>query len=209
MANLAANDILEVKFFCSNANQQGINVLHYRVASVAGGNFPDSTLVDAMSALAGPIYRAWLPAVCGYLGCRLQRIFPRPQPIAQTSTGGAGAGAQATDPLPAITAFLVTKRSESAGPGGRGRVFLPFWPEGLNDVNGEPEAAGAALANNFRLQFLVPITIVQAGVTIVLTPILWNRDTEAATVITNSVLRDEWYHQDRRSDANKPDRFGP
>lgn len=207
--SIVANQLLEAKVFTQNFAQQGINVLHFNVASVAGGVVNDSALCSAMDAILAPLYKAYLPTVCSYRGMRLQIISAVPIPVAVKSQGNAGAGTVAQDPLPSQASGLVTKLSNTGGRTGRGRLYLPFWPEGTNDASGYPSAAAQVQMDAISAVIFVSWAVVIGGVTVTLTPVLYNRTTKVTINITSWTPRSRWATQRRRSEINRADTIGP
>lgn len=206
---LVLNDILEVKFYNADGKQQAINTLHWLVTALAGTSRTDEQVATALGTVAAPLYKAYMPATAEYLGVRVQVIGRSPKPIAQISLAGAGQGTDATDPMPSFVSGLITKRTDFAGPSGRGRVFLPFWPEDLNNADGEPSAAAVVLMDNWGGALLGQQVVAGGGNSVTLSPVLHNRTTLSNTVITDYLIREEWYYQVRRSNAKRPDVFGP
>lgn len=200
---------LEFKSFCKVGSQQGINVSHFVVTAVAGGTMSDQTIVNSMDASVAPLYKAWLPTVGSYLGSRLQAILPAPASVPVISTTGAGAGSVASDPLPPAVSMLGYRKTAFAGRRYRGRLYLPFWCETHNGVNGSP--SGGAIATGLNLiQFLnSSIAVVNAGVTLNMKPVLLNRPSGTTTDILTYGTRSEWATQRRRSLINRGDSFGP
>lgn len=209
MANLVAGQIIELKTFCSHDGQQGINTYHFHISSVTGGNTTDALLAAALDLVAAPPYVAYLPVTAQYEGVRLQIINPLPLPVAQISVAETDPGVQNADPLPNVATILVKKFTAMAGPGGRGRVFLPFWPENLNSVAGEPTPAAITLADAVGTALLTAQVLVIGAVSVSLQPVLWDRANRDWTPVTNHLVRTRWYHQIRRSNSRRPDVIGP
>lgn len=206
---LALNDVIELRAYCNDSVQNGINVLHYAVTAVVGGGRTDQQVADAMSTTASGAYRPYLAAVCSYAGLTLQIVTPVPQPRVR-SVVNAGAGAQAVDPLPPEVTFKVEARASVVGRHGRGRTFLPFWTEADNNATGRPNAGAQALAAAWAAIMYSPNTIAAGGNSVTITPIIWSKPfAPARNFVTSTVVPDVFTHMKRRSFAGKSDRLGP
>jgi hypothetical protein len=102
------------------------NVMH---ASVAGGFTATSTVAEAVfaaiKAAAGwTSWKARLHTTVGFAGVDLRDLRAANFPLA-ASTGAAAAGTGATGAIPPGDALCVTLRTNNAGRGFRGRVYLP------------------------------------------------------------------------------------
>jgi hypothetical protein len=206
---LKIGDILEAKIFCSNGQQQGINVLHYRVKSFTGAAYSDAAFADKMSQSAAPLYKVYLPTACRYEGVRAQVIFPLPVQAAQVSTNSAGFGTVIADPLPSQASFLVKKNTALAGRRFRGRMYLPFWGESMSDATGRPTGPANTAALDIATLLLTEQTWGVFPDQVVLTPVLWSREFSDYQAVTGVVLRAAWATQRRRSLINKGDTIGP
>lgn len=207
--NLAANMILELKFFTKKGVQSGINVRHYNVNSVAGGAMTDQQLCDAMSTTAAPLYKNYLTNGASYTGLRTQIISPLPVAAAVISTNGAGGGTIAGEDLPTAATLLLSLRTNLAGRANRGRVYLPFWSETHNSATGSPTAAAITLATNWANGLIATLNVVVGGVTVNISPVVWQRGPRTSTFVQSTVIRTEWATQRRRSLINRPDTLGP
>lgn len=208
-AILNVGDIAEVKFFCSDGAQQGINVLHYRCRVKAGAGISDAALAGLMSAAAATVYKAYLPTVCRYEGVRVQLINPLPVQAAQVSTAGSGAGSVITDPLPPQASLLAKKNTTLAGRRRRGRIYLPFWGESQSDSAGKPTAGALTLADNVLNVLLIETVWGTAPDTVTMTPVLYNKALNDWQEVISYTKRTAWATQRRRSLINKGDVIGP
>lgn len=202
---MRGGDVIEFKTGCKNANQNGLNVLHYAVTSIVGTAPTDAQVAAVLDLVAAPLYTAYLPTVCSYLGSRFQVVFPLPIQVAVITTTNAAAGAQGSSPIAPATTLLLTKRTATAGRVGRGRTYLPFWSENGNDAQGAPSAGSITFGTNWATSMLQPLTFVIGAGTIILTPVLFNKFTGFTKVITSTVVRTNWATQRRRSAINRGD----
>jgi len=205
---LVAADIIKVSFYCSAFAQESINSIHYRVDTITGGTFSDVQVADKFSALNAPLMKAWMSSQAVYDGVRVQRIRPTKAPYV-VSVDAAGVGAIVGDLLPTQAAAVVDKLTATVTMGARGRVFLGFFPEGANTVDGDIEAASVALINTWAQNLLVNKVFTDGGATITLVPVIWSQKFLAAKDVTAFKLPDTWATMKSRSQINQGDKLGP
>jgi hypothetical protein len=138
--------------------RQAVNVLH---GSVAGGFTPTVAIANSIltAITAGGLWtalNAFLGTGTGLASVTLLDMrTPSNAPI--DSTTGGGAGADAGTPLPPQTALVVTERTARAGPGFRGRFYVPGWTDAASTSTGEAVAGAvsalAAWSANFPAVF--------------------------------------------------------
>jgi len=203
MSLVSTGDILEVRFVCQHTEQVSYNVRHFRVAQVSGQSVSLAEIVNDLATQYEPDYKNLICAEAQYLGMDIRRVWPT-KTVLYNSTVGAGPGTIAGEILPTQVAGLITLRSETPGPGGRGRMYIPFPSEADNDENGRPE--GNYLQ---RLAFFAALMVEQqfpAGPdgSATLDPVVWSRTTQTHKMIVDSVRRTKWATQRRRGGFGKP-----
>jgi len=199
-ASLAVNDILEGKYFClSDRFQIGINVVHYYIFATTGASITDEELVGALSTAAKPLYLPLLYNGATYEGMSIQRIYPLPkydpQSFPDTGTGTGGAS-----PLPTQDSGIIKKLTGFAGRKERGRVYVPFPSTSHLFTNNTPTAAYVTALNALANQILAAQTIVGAGGTADIRPIVFHRSTNTGTFITTWQGQKHFATQRRRGD---------
>ncbi len=197
-AELIVDDLIEVRFFCKAGEQVAVNVRHFKVTAVNGTGSDINEAAANFSLLMQSEYQTVLGATAEYRGVGLRRLTPGATLEVFDPTGfvaGTGAG----DILPGQVSGLIKLVSDSPGPSGRGRIYVPFPSEGLNDVTGMPTAAYVGFLSTF-VGPLVGSQIVDdgAGNGLVVTGMVINRTTLVAKVLTSSILRTTWATQRRR-----------
>lgn len=206
---LAVGDLVEARFYCNDAAQNGINVIHYNVTAVIGGSRTDQQVADALSTAAAGAYKPYLPSICSYAGLTLQVVDPVPQ-VRVRSVLGNGFGAQVADPLPPEVTLKIEARANVVGRRGRGRSFLPFWTEDDNNALGRPNAACQALAAAWVAIMYSPTTVAAGGNSATLTPVIWSKKfAPARNPVVSTLVPNVFTHMKRRSFANKSDTLGP
>jgi hypothetical protein len=199
-----------MKVFCGASGvQQGINVLHFQVNSVAAPGVTDQDMATSMDAALAAPYKAYLPTSCEYLGLRVQIIRPNLKP-AVIAIGNRGIGTEASDQLPSQATLLLSPRTAVAGRKGRGRCFLPFWGKAASTIAGGPTGAAVALAQTVS-NILYGARVLNAGAFACnIIPVLVSRNAPLTQIpVTSVLIRTAWATQRRRSKINKPDVFGP
>jgi hypothetical protein len=127
------------------------NVMHARIvggqpinAALAEDIF--STLVGAGEWTTG--LRPLINDAVSLFGVDLRDLRTPNRPLVQ-STSGISTGTGSGDMLPPGVALVTTLRTDSAGRGFRGRVYLGGWDEAANEAGGTATAAAAAAATSF------------------------------------------------------------
>lgn len=161
--NLAEDDILTVKLYCSLEEQVSINTIFYRV-SILGGTPTDADALQELGELFAPLYKAVMSTVARFegVGCTIFRgtayltnqIF---------DFSDAGIGDEATHPLPGQVAGLIRKVSNAAGRRAYGRVYIPFPAEGHNDADATPSAAYIDDLNVIATNIIAPANMDAGG----------------------------------------------
>lgn len=136
-------DVLEVRNVCLNSfhDQIGVNVLHYRV--IAQGSFTP-TLAEIATNLRGdfePLYQLTLANEARYSGVGVKNMAPVATEEHVASVAGVF-GTSGLNEMPSQVSYLVGIKTGFAGPGHRGRIYVPFPSTTLVDSQGNMNAAG-------------------------------------------------------------------
>jgi len=206
---IQANDVLEIKSFCRQLAQTGVNVLHYFVTGVAGGSLTDQQVVDGLSTTLAPLYKAMMSNQASYSGLRVQKIKPAPVTVAVVSTNGAGVGTTGTLNTPPQTAMLMSKRTAFAGRANRGRMYISFPSDSYTLANGGITAGGITAATALANTLFASITVTVGGASVTLAPIIYQKATGTSVFVTNIVFPASYATQRRRSGINRGDSVGP
>jgi len=198
---LANANIIEARFFCQDVEQASVNVLHYRIDNVAGGDVFASDVALALGTGLAVPYKNIIAVQATYRGveCRVVNV-PKPLPAAYGSAFGAGPGLGTGGVLPRQTSGIITLRTELGGPFGRGRIYLPFPPVVANDPAGVPTVGHQNLMTAWGQAAIKVYTVNNVGNTgaCTATPVLYHRDLKTYSQITNIVVRPVWATQKRR-----------
>jgi hypothetical protein len=205
---LAPNDIVESKAYCYYDGQIGINVRHWLVGTVGGGGLTVDQIAQDMASALGLLYTVWMPAVATFRGMTVQKIYPLPPDVAGVSTNPPSNGDETSDPLPKQIAGILSIKTAFAGRRYRGRVYLPFFAESMNDTNSTPTAAANIAMASVAAYYGTTQVFTSGPASVALTPILYHRSTPGSpTIVTMILAKDQWGTQRRRSDygaANTP-----
>jgi len=201
---LAVNNIVQTRMYCTLDNQVSINSLFFLVNSIGTPAATDADVATFMDTAVGAAIKAMLPTASEYRGFQAQIVWPNPRRPAQTGNAGAGAGTVASDPLPTQVTGLVFLTSNIAGPGGRGRIYLPFPTESQNDASGLPTAGYQTLAGAVITAWFGASAIAEGGRTANLVPVLYKRSAHTTTQLITGGVRAKWATQRRRGDYGRP-----
>lgn len=196
MPIMALNEVWETKAYCFAIDQVGINIRHWRV-TLSVGNPDDITMVPLFSAAIAPLYKPLMGAAASYYGASLRRIRPSvANPV--NSQSGAGAGTGALELLPRQVSGIITLRTIATGRKGRGRVYVPFPSEGLNDAPGAPSAAYVTALGTLAAYYSNAHSYTSGGMTVELTPVIYHRLTQTFDDVNGFRANARWATQRRR-----------
>jgi len=159
---VAVNDLLSVRVWTVLDEQAAVNTYNYEVISVTGGAITDADFAQNWdTTFGGGFYPSLMPSSAEYRGVQVYFLKRNagflPAPV--TSVAGAGPGTHGTNPVPRNTCPILKYATFSRGPGGRGRLFMPFADQAYVATNGRPTVALETLLNSFASALLSPITI--------------------------------------------------
>lgn len=146
MANLALNDVYEVKFYCTFGVQTATPRFHVRITNIVGTP-TDVHLADRMDTAFALHLKNIMTDQASYRGVSVQRLFPLPKTAPVFDITGQGPGANAGTPLPKQVSGLIAKKTNFAARNMRGRFYIPFPSETDSDpTEARPNAAYVTLA---------------------------------------------------------------
>lgn len=190
--------------FCITQSQLGENVLHYEGLSFVGTG---GTIADAaarISTVLAPLYKPLLHPAATFYGVMCRQVFPLPKSISYADATGAGSGTGTGGALPKQVSYLISKKSETPGRKGQGRLYVPFPAGGDNDTaTAAPNAGAMVKLIALRAQLVSTLTIGAGGNTSVISPILWNQTEVRIVPITAMFAVQEWATQRRRGDFGR------
>lgn len=199
---LNVGDILELKVFCAFGNQLAVNVCHYDVTAITGAPTQGAAATYFDDNLFTP-YINMISDESSYRGITLAVLLPSPKaPVIRANN--TLIGLNGGDALPKQVSGLISLRSELVGRSGRGRVYIPFPTEALNDVTGTPSAAYLTALDAVALVLgTVQSNDQGSGDTVEMTPSIFHRATGTSTLVNGYILRPFWATQRRRGDFGR------
>lgn len=201
---MAVGDIYEVKILSFQGAQLGINIRHYRVASITGAQPSDNAIRDRMDAVFLAQYPNLFGPSTNYLGTTVRKIWPLPVLLETTRAGVSVAGTTLGDNLPKQTAGVITLRTTLAGRSNRGRLYTPFPTEASNDADSTPTAAYLQTLQLLGLLLISSVVVTSGGNSATLDPGIWRRGPKTFTIWSTFLERDKWGTQRRRGDYGRP-----
>jgi len=196
---IGVDEIIETKVACWVNNQVGINVRHWRCNTNPGSITPEELCELAESELV-PLYTAYLATTSIVDFVSAQIVGPVASDFVTRLIGTAG-GASATT-MPRQACGIVTLLTGLYGRANRGRFFVPFPTEEMNETTGSPNGAGIAameaLGTFYTSQWNLTVDIRTGS----LLPVLVHRGEtpDPPTDLTGFIVRDKWGTQKRRGD---------
>lgn len=164
---IQVGDILAGRVWTSTAAQAAVNTYNFTCISLTGGAVTDQDFANALDAITVLLYAPLCPAEVTYDG--VQVYFARrnpmnlPNPVKAILSAGACTGTGGI--LPTEIAAVLKYGSTTRGPGGRGRVFLPFIAGQFKSAFGVPTTAMGVLVNSFASALLSPLVVSSGGST--------------------------------------------
>lgn len=200
---ITPGDRLQFRVWTTANSQAAVNTFYYEAGFQSGTGAFDQDAAEQFDALVAPYYKAWLPSGYRYNGvqCRIANDLPLPVPAESVIHAGAGTGS--ITGLPKQTAGVISLRTAQAGPGFRGRAYLPFMDVALNDFDGKPTAAAVTMFNNFAIAILGFVTITGSGGGIGATLSIWSRKHLLMTEVVNIYVDTRWGTMKKRGDFGR------
>lgn len=203
-------DVLQVRYCCYSENQISLNVLHYRVQSVAGVGAPLTDIATFFDITMAAAYKDLIGAFSKYRGVGVTNLAP-PATVEVATTGQDGAGTVAGADLPTQVSYLVSFQTAKRGRGFRGRMYPGFPPSAHIDSDGHMNAAGVAAIEAFFLALPFTGTVTAAGGnTTTLVMGVYRRIANGLPLIppqfepyTFGTWREKWATQRRRGDLGR------
>ncbi len=167
--SIVTGDILSIRAWVVNGRQAAVNTYNFDCISVTGGAVTDQDVVNDLHTAFDSFYLSLCPPTVDYKGIQCyfaKRTGGYPNPVKNTS--GAGAGTGGTTCAPLAIAGIMKYNTVFRGPGGRGRVYLPFFDAGFIGTDGEPSTAWNVLVNSWASGLLPPHTTTVGGNNVIL-----------------------------------------
>lgn len=204
---LAFGDIVQARLYCRVSEQVTVTTHNWLVDDFG----PTSTDRDAANTVDAALSTPLLNLLSGnatYLGTCCQIINRPPLGVHQCDTGGAGTGNAGAISLPRQTAGLISWNTGMAGPGGRGRTYMPFPAAADNETDGTPTASYLTRLNLYAQAVLLIGDFNGGGRIAGVSAVLLRRRSPPSTSLTVPLagyeLNDKWATQKRRGSFGRP-----
>lgn len=202
--NLAINDIVQMQYVTSDSDQASYCTVHYKVTGVGVSIATLQDFVTSFSTLVAPKIKPMLSNTAFFAGIMGQVISPLPLMARATTDGDSGAGTGGAIGQPRQVSGLIRFQTELAGPGFRGRNYLPFPPAAANQLYGAPTNAYIAFALVLSEALRNFITVTQGGRTATVQFGLFRRAGSIFTPIISTSAASDWATQKRRGTFGRP-----
>lgn len=204
---LAVGQLVELRVYASEAEQTAINAVHFQVTQTTGGPTTDADAASGWAAIVPGLYKNVMSNDATYRGLGVRVLTGAGLlPAEAFSAIGAGVGALMSPVQPRQVCGLISAYTGFKGRSQRGRCYVPFPSNSLNDVGGVPVAGYAALLSAIKAILYGPIIIVNGGATgtAVMSPVIFHRATSTGTPVASAVTRPRWATQRRRGSYGRP-----
>ncbi len=164
--SIQVDDILAVRAWMSLDEQAAVNTYNYRCITLSGGAVTDVDFAAAVQTAYAAFYKSLSATPVTYHGIQvyfMKRSGSLVNPISNIAS--AGPCTFSVLALPRVAAGIMKYNTTIRGPGGRGRVFLPFIAADYLDTNSKPSAAYDVLVNSWASNLLAPVVVTAGGST--------------------------------------------
>jgi len=164
--SLQNGDILACRAWCSLQDQAAVNTYNWEIFGVTGGAVTDQDLCNANDVFLATFYKTYMSTDANYHGIQtyfVKRSGTLPAPV--KTIAGAGPGLTGPPTVPPNSAAILKYSAFLRGPGGRGRVYLPFAATANVSSAGLTSSAFDVLINSLCSLMLTPLTLTNGGST--------------------------------------------
>jgi len=206
---MANGDIYEVNFHMHHVDQRGIIRRFYQVTNTSGTGPTETQIGARFDTAFPPLFKALMTSGAVYKGVKIAKVYPGFRLRGFIVTTSVGPGTVAGDTLPTQTRGIITLRTAYAGPGYRGRSYMPFPCEVDNGPTGAPIAGYVTRLTTLASQLvLTQGAIGTAPNQADFIPIIWHLPKDTPNLpanripyaVTEAIARTRWATQ-RRSGA--------
>ena len=205
--------LLRVTQWCVDSEQASENVNHWSVTTSTGVGITDTDIAAALDAICNATIPPLIYNGATYKGTTAQILGLSASPLFGSSNFGAAAGIGGAIGMSRQTAGLIRLNTIYAGPGYRGRQYMPF-PSTTQDVGlGVPTGAYVAFLSNHRNLYFVVQSVphIGGGGSGIIKPVLYHRYKPGppivpafSTDISSHASSSFWATQRRRGSFGRP-----
>jgi hypothetical protein len=206
---LTLNCVVKAQLWTVDVEQASVNTWHYQIVDLTGTPVLLEEFATKFLGVIIPLYAPMISANADIVGGVFQVVQPLPLRVAVKSISGAQSGTAEMPAMPRQTAGLISWKTTLAGPGGRGRTYIPFPGVAATEGLGVPtDAYVTSMTDLATALFSLPVITGAAGGTAT-AKIGLKRQTPAEFVqFTAAVPNKKWATQKRRGSYGRPN-FSP
>ncbi len=160
---LVSGDIVQTRAWTHDTDQAAVNTWYWLVTGFNPDGVDEEDVAVGVDAVAGPLIKPCINNLAVYDGVQSRDISQLPLGIMQQSKVNAGDGTSGAAALPRQTAGLIQWRTTKAGPGGRGRTYMPFPSTTDTELNGKPTVAYQGHVNALATALMGITQFIHAG----------------------------------------------
>jgi len=201
---LTVNDIVKVQLWSHDAEQAAVNTFHFKVTAVGGLIATLEDMLASIDSAVSTLYKAILNQNATFDGILGQIVFPPPLMVHAVNVTGAGGGGGGAQGAARQVSGLIRWGTPLAGPGGRGRNYLPFTAADDSDGIGKPTAAYQASAAAFAVAMSSFTAVSAGGRTATVAFGLKKRNSGIINLVTSGNVEPKWATQKRRGSFGRP-----
>jgi hypothetical protein len=202
---LAIGDVIKATIICADSEQASYNTVYYEVTGVGATIAVLGDFAESFSTAVEAPFKAILSDTAAYGGVRTQIVFPLPLKAAALNYLHQGPGTGGVIGMARQASSLITWRTDLAGPGFRGRIYLPFPPtdaaQGGGFASAVFQAKCQAVADAIRNFTAVAGA---AGATATVRQILWKKAGQVKTPVISGTAGNLFATQKRRGSYGRP-----
>jgi len=199
-------DIFAIRAWMTLNEQAAVNTYNYSCITVTGGAVTDVDFLAAVQTAYAAFYKSLSALNVVYNGIQgyfMKRTGPLVNPVSNVAS--AGNCTFSSLPLPRVACGMLKYNTTVRGPGGRGRLYLPFVGSDYVDDDGKPTAAYDVLVNSWASNLLSPVVVTSGGSSATL---VWGIKTGSGAgmtcaQITEAKSADKWGNLHKRGDYGR------
>jgi hypothetical protein len=206
LPNIVTDDVVEARAFVSDPQQLSINVLHYLCTAHTAVGITLAEFALKFSIQIENEYKNIIPIPVTFYGVGARSMRSSPRSIEVFDGTDRGPGLLGTTVMAKQVCGLIRKRTDLAGPGGRGHVYVPFPATGVTGGDGRPQAIYLTPLNALAVALQQTLIMTGAGGSATMVPCLYRRTPTplgTATIVTEMDGIPLWATQRRRGDFGR------
>jgi hypothetical protein len=195
---LAVGTFVKCMIWTSDVEQAAVNSVYYKVTAIGGTPATDQDVCDAVDTIVSGSIQALMNNNATYNGVQAQIVAPGTVLVSVSQTSHAGAGTGGAVALPKQACGITSFYTDTAGPKGRGRNYLPFASTGGDSGDGKPSSGYITSAQAMYVALMNLTAIAAGGRTATVSLVIYNRPTKTGIPVIRMVTRAVWATQKRR-----------